>query len=368
MRNPLKLSSIWLGCGAVLLYSATASATNWSATNLGGAFDSVTADSHNGYIDVFASVWTGSTADVSFRTWSPGVAAPGSWSPWQSVGSPPPGGYGACTAVSVWRNHGQVWTTGFDGGAWVYTVWNGSPDAGGWQTIGGPPPGIWGCVHAVSWGDGRLDVFVTGGDQHLWHTWFDNGWAGWWEPLGGEFIGDPYPVSSDSGQLDIFVLSTDNTLWDLKWNGPDHPGWWWWWNLGINNDGHSNAPPRGAKSGTGTTLGVALGDPGIRGREYISGSWGPITSTPNPSADFNYSSVYRGGTRVDTFFFAPWDGTIKYRKYDRAAGGWSGRLETSGSGYDWNAWPEAITTSPTTAHVFVLKPNGNVMQLTGLGL
>jgi hypothetical protein len=368
-----KLSVVGLAGGAMLLSAATAAASV-SVNNMGGHFDRVTADSHNGYIDVFASDGWNTSFNISFRTWIRGFIP--RWTNWQNIGSPPGGSRGACSAVSVWNSHGQVWTRGSDGNAWAFTVWNGVPDAGGWQSIGAPPPGISGCPRTVSWGEGRLDVFVTGGDKQLWHTWFAGGWAGWWEPLGGTIDGEPHPVSSAFGQLDVFVMGTDHSLWDMKWNGSDSPNAWKWWDLHINTHQPAGvSAPMGAMSGIGTTLGLAAltasTDTGkMVSSEYVSGSFGPVTAQPPCSdpetcaADLRYFSVYRGGTRVDAFYQNGWTGELNYRTYDRSTGGWTGSgVSIPGTrSPDLNGQPIAVTTSGTV-HVFFVLGSGDLLYV-----
>ena len=60
----------------------------------------------------------------------------------------------------------------------------------------GAPGRLDGAPAAASWASGCIGRVCQGGSTaQLWHRWFEGGWSGGWEPLGGVFDGPPAVAS-----------------------------------------------------------------------------------------------------------------------------------------------------------------------------
>jgi hypothetical protein len=136
----------------------------------------------------------------------------GSWSVWQSLGSPP-GGLGSDPAAVAWSaGRIDVFVTGVDGHLW-HKSYAGSWS--GWENLSG---GIVGAPAVSSWGPGRLDVFVRGTDNQLWHKSYAGSWSAW-EALGGGLTSSPAAVAWGPVHIDVFARGADLAAWHIAYTG-----------------------------------------------------------------------------------------------------------------------------------------------------
>ena len=114
------------------------------------------------------------------------------------------------------------------------TTWQSYFYAGGpgadirWDPLGGQWPGD---PAVASNADGRLEVFLRGNDTdlyHLWQTEPNNGWSAPWAGMGGQWHRDPVVARNADGRLEVFIIGDDTNLyhrWQLSPGGAWSEPW-----------------------------------------------------------------------------------------------------------------------------------------------
>jgi hypothetical protein len=201
--------------------------------------------------------------------------APGGWSGWKSLGTPP-GQRTVETPPALARNkNGRLELFIVDKGSAVWHRWQ--EQAGGdrwaaWHSLNKPGQHlkIKGSLAVTQNKDGRLELFVTASDGAVWHIWQDprapGGWSGWQSlkspsgPSGQIAVsGPPAAVQNQDGRLELFVTAKDGAVWHLR-QDPTAPGGWSGWEL-VGRQGAGFIEVAAAVRPTGPLVLFAIGDP-----------------------------------------------------------------------------------------------------------
>ena len=89
--------------------------------------------------------------------------------------------------------------------------------APGWTSLGGA---LRSGAAAASWGDeGEIEVFAIQNDGQLWNRYWDGTRWHDWEPMGGDFVGQPAASARGADRIDVFAIGRDGILRHRSWDG-----------------------------------------------------------------------------------------------------------------------------------------------------
>lgn len=217
------------------------------------------------------------------------LAPGGSWSNWESLGTPLNNGNILYTAVGENADgRVEVFIIGSDTSLWhIWQLGEGS-GWGKWTSLGTPPD-----VNNLATNcsvrkndDGRMEVFVTsyGPTNALWHIWQLTPGGGWsaWTSLGAppslQIQSAPAVRKNKDGHLEAFATDTNGALWHI-WQVVPEGNWGNWFSLETPSDVtfYSYAPPSVAENDDGRLEAFLTGSDGALWHAWqvaAGGNWG----------------------------------------------------------------------------------------------
>ncbi|MFI1187491.1 hypothetical protein [Streptomyces californicus] len=237
----------------------------WADTGGKAAGDPVTARNLNKRTVVFARRDSG-------RIWYQRQQADGAWSEWKSLDALP--GTTAAGTPAVVAND---------------------------NTYSSPAPNKEGVVRGNT--DGRLELFVRGADDKIWHcVQKDPNGTNWsaWEPLPGDWTGNPTAAVAGDGRISVFARKPDGRLRMTAQKRPSTPdtslppdNWAGWKEIGTGHTGNVAVALNNRKKGTFLQ---------VFGNRSDGGLWTVTQSAPgtakNPTGDWATGKAQRIGPAV----------------------------------------------------------------------
>lgn len=247
--------------------------------------------------------------------------ATSSWNEWTSIGKgdrsltgPPAIIYrsGRYDVFGV-ASDGRIWHRIYHDGAW--NDWHALTSAAGSPIVAKEGSGV-----SATWGDGHQRLFYISPGNHVYQTWYDDGWHS--QSLGGDFRGTPGAIII-GGRMDVYAIDPDGYLY----HRPHTNGSWHSWTAVKTANGIARA-----KVGTGV---AAIHGNGRDRLFYIApGENVEQTYYDNGWVSQSLGGDYRGVPAV------VWDGS----QIDLFATGAAGNVfhRRRRIGGDWSSWTKIV--------------------------
>jgi subtilisin family serine protease len=226
------------------------------------------------------------------------ASIPGEWSPWENLGSPPPGTASSPSITMFAKEFLYLMVRGQDGAIWTKAWSNKTLQWSGWVNLG------YGFTSApavgVSRSGDKVFLFARKEDNRLWMRKAVKGELGWsaWEKLGEGYVAsDPTVTSRESDGVSVFITRSDQRVYEKRFL---YGGWTEWMSIDDGCppgkcDWHSGGPGTGQALGNVETSHLAAITPDSEAAVYSGEEEGIEIDEPSLSLQGELDSALLDG-------------------------------------------------------------------------